>query len=67
LGVSRVLSRLGPLVATLAAFLALDVSREFVGGQRGMRYSVMGPDFVIPAFIVVMTVVGIYAACSTRM
>jgi hypothetical protein len=32
-----------------------------------MRYSVMGPDFVIPAFIVVMTVVGIYAACSTRM
>jgi len=27
----------------------------------------MGPDFVIPAFIVVMTVVGVYAACSTRM
>jgi len=24
----------------------------------------MGPDFVIPAFIVVMTVVGVYAACE---
>jgi hypothetical protein len=32
-----------------------------------MRYGVMGPDFVITAFIVVMTVVGVYAACSTRM
>jgi hypothetical protein len=54
-------------MATQAAFLALYVSREFVGGQREMRYGVMGPDFVIPAFIVVMTVLGVYAACSTRM